>query len=194
MSEQTFKRILKLFAGVTSGVLLALALTIWYGTRPPVLGGDFSLNHRGQTWDFSKDPKKLNLLYVGYAKCPDVCPMSLSVSGQAFKNLSPAELAQTRLIFVSVDSEHDTPESVAEYASQFYPDFIGLTGNAADIQKTVSLFGASFMVEKNARSYLGYSIAHTDKIFYLDRKGQVIDFIPQPRSSEEILSKIKEHL
>lgn len=194
MSEKTFKKILKLFAGVTSGVLLALGLTIWYGTKPPVLGGDFSLNHCGQPWEFSKDPKKLNLLYVGYAKCPDVCPMSLSVSGQAFKSLTPTELAQTRLIFVSVDFEHDTPESVAEYASQFYPDFIGLTGSEADIQRTVSLFGASFMVEKNPKSYLGYSIAHTDKIFYLDSNGRVIDFIPQPRSSEEILHKIKEHL
>ncbi len=173
---------------------IALSLMIWYARKAPDLGGDFSLVHRSQNWKFSESPKKLNLLYIGYAKCPDVCPMSLSVSGQAFKKLSPEELKHTRLIFISVDAEHDTPDAVANYAAQFNPEFIGLTGFEKDLRKTVDLFGASYMVEKNPKSYLGYSIAHTDKIFFLNYKGKVIDFIPNPRSANEIFYKIKEHL
>lgn len=50
------------------------------------------------------------------------------------------------------------------------------------------------MLEKNPKSYLGYSIAHTDRLFFLNKKGYVIDSISNPRSADEILLKIKEHL
>lgn len=175
-------------------VMAALAILIWHETKGPVLGGDFKLNHRGQEWAFSQHNRKLNLLYIGYAKCPDVCPLSLSNAGQAFNQLTQEQAKDVQLIFISVDFEHDTPDSVAEYASQFNPHFIGLTGREDEIQKAVNIFGASFMTEKNPKSYLGYSIAHTDRIFFLNEDGRVVDSIPNPRIAGDILNKIKEHL
>ena len=186
------------FSLVVSGgiliVALSLALVIWREMRGPKLGGDFDLNYRGQKWTFSKNARELNLLYIGYAKCPDVCPLSLSHAGQAFQELTKEQKNNVQLIFVSVDFENDNPQSVAEYASQFNSSFIGLTGQESEIRKAVDLFGASFMTEKNPKSYLGYSISHTDRLFFLNEDGIVLDTIPNPRVAGEILNKIKEHL
>jgi len=180
--------------GIICMVFVAFAFTIWQQMRGPKLGGDFDLNYRGKPWTFSKNARELNLLYIGYAKCPDVCPLSLSHAGQAFQELTKEQAKNVQLLFVSVDYENDEPQSVAEYAAQFNPSFIGLTGKENEIRKAVDLFGASFMTEKNPKSYLGYSISHTDRLFFLNENGVVIDTIPNPRVAGEILQKIKEYL
>ncbi|WP_413574578.1 SCO family protein [Bdellovibrio sp. HCB290] len=176
---------------------LAIALLFalnHYQNRQPDLGGDFQANFNGTTWKFSDDPKKLNLLYFGYAKCPDVCPMALSYSSQALKSLTDKERENIRLIFVSVDVANDTPANVATYAQQFDPAFIGLSGTKENIDFAVHQFAASYIEEKDPKSYLGYSISHTDRIYFLNKKGIVLDTLPNPRSAESIIEKIKENL
>lgn len=182
-------------------VLLSLVLSalvvagiVWYGSRTPTLGGDFTLNYRGKDWTLSQNAKKLNLVYVGYAKCPDVCPMSLSYAALAFRKLPLEVLEKIQFIFISVDVEHDTANAVADYAAQFFPQFIGLTGAREKIDQTIGAIGASYMVEKNPNSYLGYSIAHSDRIFFLNKKGFVMDTLPGLRSDEALLKKIKEEI
>ncbi|WP_413557112.1 SCO family protein [Bdellovibrio sp. HCB209] len=177
--------------------VLAIALLFalnWYQNRQPELGGNFQANFNGTSWNFSDEPKSLNLLYFGYAKCPDVCPMALSFTAEAFKGLTDEERKNVRMIFVSVDVEHDTPANVATYAQQFNPDFIGLSGTKENIDTAVHLFAASYIEEKDPKSYLGYSISHSDRIYFLNKKGIVLDTLPNPRSAESIVTKIKEHL
>ena len=173
---------------------LAIGLIIWKLKYVPSYGGDFDLTYRAQPWRFSDDTKKLNLLYFGYVKCPDVCPLTLSYAGGAFRKLTPEQLEKIRLIFVSVDQENDDPIAVADYATNFFSSFTGLSGSLSQIDKAIGLYPASYMVEKNEKSYIGYSIIHTDKIFYLNNKGIVQDFVASPRDSEIVLQKIKELL
>jgi protein SCO1/2 len=176
--------------------LLAAAVTfgIKYANRGPQLGGDFTLNFQGQPWTLTEHKKDLSILYIGYAKCPDVCPMALSHTAAAFKTLSEKELSNVQMIFISVDAEHDTADAVSVYAAQFDKSFIGLTGTKEQIDAAIKPFGASYMVEENKKSYLGYSIAHTDRLYFLDSNGRVLDMISSPRSSDEITQKIKENL
>lgn len=174
--------------------LLTIGGVLFYANYQPKLGGNFSALTKQGPWEFSTDAKELNLLYIGYVKCPDVCPMALSFSGEAFTKLSTEQLQKIRFIFLSVDAEHDTAASVSEYATQFNSSFIGLTGSKQQIDSIVKLFGASYMVESDAKSYLGYSIAHTDRIFFLNKKGSVIDSLPNPRSADTVVKKIKENL
>lgn len=187
------KQFLTALAAAILGVGAVFA-TMWYVNRPPVLGAPFTLNHQGQPWDFSQHAKKLNILYIGYAKCPDVCPMALSFTAEALQKLSDKERQKTQMVFISVDAANDTAESVAVYAQQFDPQFVGLTGTQEQIDQAIKAFGASYIVEKNEKSYLGYSIAHTDRLYLLNKKGHVIETIASPRSADEILQQIKEIL
>lgn len=172
----------------------AVVFLLYKANHSLALGGDFSANSIQGPWKFSTDAKDLNLVYVGYAKCPDVCPMALSYASQAFKKLTEAELKNTRFIFLSVDVQHDTIQNVSDYAAQFFPSFIGLSGTQNEIDEAVKKIGATYIVEPNPKSYLGYSIAHSDRIFFLNKQGLVIDSLPNPRDADTILSKIKEHL
>lgn len=185
---------LKALIGAFVCAAVVLAGVIWYIQREPPVGGDFELSYRGQPWKFSDQPKKLNVLYIGYAKCPDICPMTLSFAGQAFRSLTEEEKQKVRLLFLSVDRDNDRPEDVADYAAQFFPSFIGLSGSREQIDETVAKFHATYMVEKNPNSYLGYSISHADRLYFLNAKGQLIDTVSSPRSSELVLNAIRENL
>lgn len=171
-----------------------LGIFLWYVNREPKLGGDFTLNLNSQSWNFTTQAKPLNLLYIGYAKCPDVCPMSLTFAAQAFRQLSADDLKKVQFIFISVDHANDTAQNVFEYARQFYPDFIGLSGNKEQLDLAINTFKANYFVEKDPKSYLGYSIAHPDRIYFLDSKGIVIDTLSNPRSHDSILEMIKKNL
>lgn len=160
----------------------------------PSYGGDFTLSYQDEPWSLSDHSKKLNVLYIGYAKCPDVCPMSLSVAAQAFQKLSDKELKNVQLIFVSVDHENDTDAEVAHYAQQFFPEFVGLSGTEEQLKKTVSQFYSSYLREEDPSSYLGYSIAHTDRLYFLNSKGMVQASIPNPRNVDEIFKMIRTKL
>lgn len=173
---------------------LVLAGLIWYGTRVPARGGDFTLKNPQGDWQFKTHAKKLNLFYVGYAKCPDVCPMTLSFLADAFKDLTEQERQDVQVLFLSVDVEHDSAESVAIYATQFNPSFIGLSGTKEQVDQVMRLVGASYIYEADAKSYLGYSISHTDKVFFLNKKGLVIDEEAMVRSKEILTEKIRSHL
>ncbi len=186
---------LRLFAVVVAVGAIYFGFQIWQTMKGPAFGGDFTLTFRGHSWTFSSEPKKLNLLYFGYTKCPDVCPMSLSYAGGAFSMLKASELKDVRFIFLSVDQSHDKPDEVADYASNFFPEFVGLSGSKEQIDKTIALFPASYILEENPKSYLGYSISHTDRIFFLNSKGIVIDSVSGSKDGADAIYKtIKEHL
>jgi protein SCO1 len=194
ISHQKTKLLLKAIIAAFVLATAVVGLLLWTSTREPSFGGDLDLTYRGNQWKFSDDPQELNLIYFGYAKCPDVCPLTLSFAGGAFKMLSSEEQAKVRLLFLSVDQEHDIPNDVADYATNFFPHFLGLSGSKNQIDATIKMFPASYMVENTPKTYLGYSIIHTDRIFFLNKRGKVIDSIGSPRESGSIFKKIKEHL
>lgn len=178
--------------GVVVGTVLGV---IFYREiRGPRVGGNFVLQHATGEWNFRAYAKDLNLLYIGYAKCPDVCPMVLAHTSHAFSQLNEKEVFDTNLIFVSVDVDNDTPNSVAVYATQFFKTFIGLSGTREQVDHVSKLFNSSYTIDKDSQSYLGYSISHADRLYFLNKKGVVIDEIQTPRSGDIIVSKIREHL
>lgn len=172
------KILFRAFLFALAASALTLATVFWLNNRERTYGGDFNLNFKNTNWKFSINPKQLNLIYFGYAKCPDVCPMTLTYTGQAFRKLTSEELKNVRFIFVSVDYEHDNPNDVADYAHNFFPEFIGLSGSQQQIDSTINLFPATYAVEKNENSFLGYSIMPTDRIFFLTKRGISIDSVP----------------
>ena len=158
------------------------------------VGGNFTLESVEGPWEFSKNASPLNLIYFGFTSCPDVCPLTLGFAGQAFRQLSPDELQKTRLVFVSVDPDADTPGQTQVYAQQFFPSFVGLTGSGDTLKQVLNMFGAVSMKEPNPNSRLGYSISHTDRIFFTDREGQVLESVSSPRNAAVILEHIKRNL
>ena len=64
-------------------------------------------------------------LYV----CPDVCPTTLLNITLMLKTCAQ-QADNVRVLFVTVDPNHDTPVILKEYTNAFAPEVIGLQGTA----------------------------------------------------------------
>ncbi len=151
----------------------------------------YKLNHNGEEWDFFREVKPYNLVYVGFVNCPDVCPLTLSQTASAMSKLPGYKQSKIRVIFVSVDHEADTPDSVARYAKNFNEDFIGLTGTKEQISDFVGAIGAQYFKRETPKSSQVYNYAHSDRIFILDQQANLIATIYRAHNADQILGELK---
>jgi protein SCO1/2 len=88
---------------------------------------------------------KWTLLMFGFTSCPDVCPFTLQnledAVAETSLRVSPANVPE--MVFVSVDPDRDR-ETVKQYAAYFHPNFKGLTGEIADIDRLVEATGSFY--------------------------------------------------
>ena len=78
------------------------------------------------------------------------------------------------MVFVSADSEHDTPARIKLYLSSFDPRIRGF-GTEAQIQKITNVYGVRY--KRVARNDGGYTYAHSTLIYLMDRRGRYIGFL-----------------
>jgi protein SCO1 len=115
---------------------------------------------------------KITLVFFGYTYCPDICPTTLAELKLAFDRLTPAEAAQVQVVFISVDPERDTTESVQAYVERFNPTFIGLSGTLEDLQPIWSGYGV-FREVVEGTSATNYIINHTARVTLIDQDGNL---------------------
>jgi hypothetical protein len=64
------------------------------------------------------------LVFFGYTHCPDICHTTLFEMSEILRAMGPD--AKVGALFVTVDPERDTPESLKDYLSNFDPRIIGV--------------------------------------------------------------------
>lgn len=167
-----------------SGALLAVVAACGSETTPardlPLPGviklsdlfiGDFELvGTDGQTVRDDDFQGRIQAIYFGFASCPDVCPLALSRLNAALAELDDAERAQIAPIFITVDPERDTPETLASYLS-FAPDFVGLTGSETAIDSAKVNFKVFSAKVPLPDSELDYTVDHSSLFYLIDRDG-----------------------
>lgn len=166
-------------------------------------GGPFSLvDHTGQTVTDRDYLGQYMLLFFGYTYCPDVCPTTMQVIGDALDDLG--EVGEgIQPIFVSVDPQRDTPETLAEYVRHFHPRMVGLTGKKDEIISLADDYGATFFKvflppsigssddgneEPEKARYL---INHSAATYLIGPDGKFITYFPYGIGSVEIAKKIR---
>ncbi len=119
------------------------------------------------------------LVYLGFTRCPDVCPTTLQSLGQAGKAWAalPAT-TRPRVLFVSVDPDRDTPQKVGEYAHYFGKEILAATAD----EKTLAGFARSLgMVYMKVPTTAGdYTIDHSASVSVLDPNGRMAGLIRPP--------------
>ncbi len=152
---------------------------------------DFNLVGQNQTtFNLNNFKDKWTLLFFGYTFCPDVCPTTLAVLQKIYANLPPKLLANTQVVFVSVDPERDTPKQLAKYVTYFGKDFIGVTGEVAEINKLVLQTGAGYIKNPTPNADdKNYQISHTSTIFLINPKMQLHAGFSQPHIPKTIIEQ-----
>ena len=131
---------------------------------------------------------KVVVVYFGYTFCPDVCPATLSKLADAVEILGD-EAEDVQVMMVSVDPARDTPELLAEYVSYFHPDFLGITGDAATVNRIATLYGV-FYQKSDGTEASGYTIDHTSTVILVDREGYLKLVLPFEGTAEQIAADI----
>ena len=108
---------------------------------------DFALQGSNEAVVQLSDYKdKVVLIYFGFLNCPDVCPSTLYKVANAFKLLSEKQLANMKLIFISVDPERDTPKEIEKYSQHFLSKdkVVGATGSIEKLEEIANHYQAGF--------------------------------------------------
>ena len=130
------------------------------------------------------------VLYFGYTRCPDVCPLSLGKLATVIKTLPPGLRDRIVPIFVSVDSRGDTPTSVGTYATFFDPKAIGVTGTKEEIDRVTRAYGASYVLRDSPGSALGYSVEHPTSFYLVNPSGNLTATMPTEAPKEELRASL----
>ncbi|MFT3895642.1 MAG: SCO family protein [Anaerolineales bacterium] len=141
--------------------------------QPYPAASDFNLTRaNGETFQLSDHRDKVTLLFFGYTSCPDVCPTTMADLKRVLDQLSPANLKQVQVVFVTVDPKRDTPERVQEYVDHFNTSFVGLSGSEEELAKVWNDYGI-YRLEVPGASAAGYSVDHTARITLIDKNGKL---------------------
>ncbi|MDP6552539.1 MAG: SCO family protein [Arenicellales bacterium] len=154
------------------------------------LGGDFTLTSAKGPVSLSDYRGRVVMLFFGYTTCPDVCPMDLAKISAVISQLPEREAQQVAGLFVSVDSERDTPQRAAEYAAFFHPQITGVSGSAEAVDAVARQYYVLHQKVEDAGSALGYTIDHSATTYLIGPGGKVRQLLPHDASVEEMAEAV----
>ena len=192
------KRILVVVGMILVGVLVAYNF-ILPRLQPHVFAGSVIQSNEkaprvdlaasnGETVRLSDFTGEVVVLYFGYTFCPDVCPTTLSKLADAMEMLG-SKAEDVQVIMVSVDPERDTPKMLDEYVTHFHPDFMGITGEPAAVDRVATLYGVYYEKEEGSAA-TGYLVNHTATVMVIDRDGYLKLVLPFEGTAEQIAADI----
>jgi len=114
-----------------------------------------------------------SLVFLGFTSCPAVCPATLAQLAAVKRSLgkSSPTTAQPRYVFVSVDPRRDTPERLSAYLATFDPEFIGVTGEPAQLASLSD--GLTAFHRVGAPDPAGdYGVVHSGEVYLIDPAGR----------------------
>ena len=140
------------------------------------------IDHKGQAYTEARLPGSWTLVFFGFSHCADICPTTMATLAKMYQELKPNEKADLNVVLISVDPERDTPQVLADYVTQFNPDFTGVTGEAAQIKQLSLQWSAGFEAptDNGAAGSDNYQVAHTSSLVLLNPKGELHGFIRPP--------------
>lgn len=110
------------------------------------------------------------LVFFGFTHCPDICPTKLFEISEALRAAGEGEKAQKlKALFITVDPERDTPETMKSYLGSFDPRIIGLSGDRAAIDAVIKSYRA--YAKKVPLKDGDYTMDHTALVYLMDKDG-----------------------
>ena len=126
-----------------------------------------------------------DILFLGFASCPDMCPMTMKKMAMAKSNLSSEASSKVNFRMISVDPDRDTPEKMQQYVEAFNPSFTGITGNIEVIYKLAADLTLTF-VPVIASDNINYDMDHSMNLAVIDPNGNYFGFFKSPHTPEKM--------
>lgn len=147
------------------------------------------LDYNHKPFDASRFKGKWTFLFFGYTNCPDVCPTTLLMLKSVWAKLPTAAKAapQPQIVFVSVDPDRDTLDKLKSYVTYYQPDFLGVTGQADQIDKLTNQVGVLYGFDDDPDGK-GYTVKHSAQIILVDPTGKMRAVFSPPHKVDAIVN------
>lgn len=170
---------------------------------------DFSLiDHNNQTFNNQNLKDKWTLLLFIYTHCPDVCPTELLDMSLLRRKLNNDNAKAPEVVAITFDPLRDTPEVMKDYITYFNKDFVGVSGEQAQINRLTKPLGIYYervVEDKNGKHTIlkadakisaevlkqGYLVNHTAWIYLMAPNGQTFAGFPSPHKLDDMAHDIK---
>jgi protein SCO1/2 len=153
------------------------------------VGGPFRLTDQTGKSVSDRDFRgRAMLIYFGYSFCPDVCPTTLQVMADAIGKLGD-KAGRITPVFITIDPERDTPKVLKDYMSAFGPNFVGLTGSAAEIKKVEKEYRV--YAEKKPLKGGNYGMDHSSVLYLMGPDGKLVTYYDEAISPDNLAKELK---
>ena len=167
------------------------------GSGAALIGGPFELvDQNGETRTPADFAGRHMLVYFGFTFCPDICPTSLLTMTHALQELgetAPATAEAVVPVFITVDPERDTVETMKSYAEHFHPEMVALTGSMEQIETAAKAYRVYYrkVESEDATDYL---VDHSGFIYLMDAEGNYLSHFPHNVTTEELAKALSERV
>mmetsp|Transcript_609 Transcript_609/g.976 ORF Transcript_609/g.976 Transcript_609/m.976 type:complete len:296 (-) Transcript_609:39-926(-) len=166
-------------------------------TGKPAIGGEWSLvDLDGNLVTNKSFEGKWTLLYFGFARCPDICPSEMVKVGQVMDTLAqeyPDLAKNVKPIFVSVDPARDSLKALKEYAKDFHPTYVFLTGSPDQVQQMAKKYRV-YVSKADETEDGDYLVDHSIVIYFHDDTGDLADCFTQSMRPSDVVEKVVERM
>ena len=145
----------------------------------------FSLFENDKPFTEANFKGKWDLVFLGFASCPDMCPMTMQKMAKTAQILSQKEglIDKINFVMISIDPDRDTPERVNQYAKAFNKDFKGISGNIKDIYQLSLNLTLPFTPVIDSTK-LDYDMDHSMNLALIDPSAKYHGFFKTPYTPE----------
>lgn len=146
--------------------------------QPEGLGDIALIDHRGEVFGAEQLRGHWTLVFFGFTHCGDICPTTMAVLGETYRELKPKEKDDLNVVLVTVDPERDTPGALGKYLNRFDPDFIGLSGSQAEIMNFASKLHLAYEPELAGQN--NYQVQHSGNLMLINPQGELHGYFLPP--------------
>lgn len=93
-------------------------------------------------------------------------------------------------IFVTVDPARDSIQNMKEYAKDFHPSYVFLTGAPEQVQKMAKKYRV-YVSKADETEDGDYLVDHSIVLYFHDDKGELLDVFTQSMKPSDIVTKIE---
>lgn len=155
-----------------------------------LIGGPFTLTDQNGKKVTDQDFRGRSMLvFFGFTHCPDICPAGLQLISAALAKLGP-KAANVTPIFISVDPQRDTPETLATYVKNFDDRIVGLTGTPEEIAAVARTYRVFYEKTPNETNPAEYGMNHTSIIYLMGPDGTYVAHFTPMTSVDQMVEKL----
>lgn len=160
----------------------------------PALGGPWVLvDHNGRPVTDASFRGRYTLLYFGFTYCPDICPNELVKIGNIVAEMEKRKLPPLQPLFISVDPKRDSVGQLRNYAQDFHPALLYLTGTVEQVAAAAKAYRVYFS-KVDDQTEEDYLVDHSIVLYLNGPDGQFLDFFTQRTLVSDIVDRIEAHM